>query len=128
MAKSPTLSAAQLQDLKSILEQRHDLLQKQESLDFGSLVKTAKEGIDSEREEFSAPDSNASAEQELTERHTSEMHGIEHAFLRIHQGTYGICVDCQSAIDFPRLLAYPTALRCMKCQEAYELLEKRGHK
>ena len=128
MAKSPVLSDTQLQDLKNILEQRHDLLQKQESLDFGSLIQTAKEGVDPEREEFSAPDATASAEQELTDRHTSEMHGIEHAFLRIHQGTFGICVDCQSSIDFARLLAYPTALRCMKCQEAYELLEKRTRK
>ncbi len=127
MAKVPTLTTSQLHDLKDILETRHDLLQKQESLDFGSLVKTANEGLDSKREEFSASNSNASAEQELTERHTHEIHGIEHAFLRIHLGTYGLCVDCQSPIDFPRLLAYPTALRCMTCQVTYELLEKRGY-
>lgn len=128
MAKSLNLTASQRQDLQSILEKRHVLLQKQENLDFGKLVNTAKEGLDSEREEFSASASTASAEQELSERHTHEMHGIEHAFLRLHSGTYGVCVDCQSPIDFPRLLAYPTALRCMKCQEALELLEKRAHK
>jgi DnaK suppressor protein len=126
MVKTPLLTAAQMQQLSIILETRHDLLQKQASLDFGSLVKTAKDGIDAESTAFFTPNSNASAEQDLTERHTNEMHAIEHAFLRIHQGTYGICVDCQSSIDYPRLLAYPTALRCMKCQEAYEHHEKRG--
>jgi hypothetical protein len=48
MIKPPALTATQLQELKSILEQRRDLLQKQESLDFGGLVKTAQEGTDPE--------------------------------------------------------------------------------
>jgi DnaK suppressor protein len=128
MVKTPPLSAEQLKDLKLILEQRHDLLQKQESLDLGNLVKAANERVNEKREEFSAPRSADATASELSERHNAEMHGIEHAFIRIHQGTYGICSDCQSNIDFPRLLAYPTALRCMTCQETYELSEKRRHR
>lgn len=127
MAQSATLTVGQLQDLIHILEQRHELLQKQESLNFGNLISVAKEGKESEREEVVAQEANASAEQQLSERHTNELHGIEHAFLRIHQETYGTCADCQSTIDFQRLLAYPTALRCMKCQEIYELVARRGY-
>jgi DnaK suppressor protein len=120
------LTPAQLRDLKNILEQRHDLLQKQENLDFRNLVKTATDGIDDKREEFSAPTTTASAEQKLSARHHSEIADIVNALLRIEQGTYAMCIDCQSDIDFPRLLAYATALRCMNCQEAFELAEKRA--
>ena len=125
MLKAPTLIEAQLQDLKQLLEQRHSLLKRQQDLDLVNLVKTAKDGIDEEQKEFSAPESNASAEQELSERHSQEMQGIEQALRRILEGHYGICMDCQSNIDFPRLLAYPSALRCLTCQEAYELAGKR---
>jgi DnaK suppressor protein len=126
MINAQTLNPEQFQDLKNILEQRHDFLQKQESLDSGSLISTAKDGLEPERDEFSASDANGSAEQELQERHTQEMHAIEHAFLRMHQDTYGRCVDCESMIDYARLLAYPTALRCMSCQESFEIVEKRS--
>jgi DnaK suppressor protein len=125
MLKAPTLTKAQLQDLKQLLEQRHALLERQQELELVNLVKTAKDGIDEEQKEFSAPESNASAEQELAERHTHEMQGIEQALQRVSEGHYGICMDCQSNIDFPRLLASPSALRCLTCQEAYELAGKR---
>jgi DnaK suppressor protein len=125
MINAPTLNQEQFQDLKSILEHRHDSLQKQESLDFGSLINTAKDGLEPESDESAASDANASAEQALSARHLQEMHAIENAFLRMQQNTYGRCVDCQSIIDYARLLAYPTALRCMSCQESFEIVENR---
>jgi DnaK suppressor protein len=126
MIKPPSVSHAQIQDLRLILEQRHKLLEAQETLDFNKLVKVSEDGLDAKHEEFSESNLTLAAEQELTQRHSNEMRQIEQAFVRIRQGTFGVCIDCESAIDFPRLLAYPTALRCMVCQEAFELLEKRG--
>lgn len=35
-------------------------------------------------------------------------------------GTYGICTDCGDSIAYERLLAYPTAKRCIHCQRLYE--------
>jgi DnaK suppressor protein len=126
MINPPTITAAQIQDLKRILEQRHELLAAQETLDFSNLVKASEAGVDAKHEEFSESNLTAAAEQELTQRHSTEMKQIEQAFARMRQGTFSICIDCESTIDFPRLLAYPTALRCMSCQEAFEQLEKRG--
>lgn len=40
---------------------------------------------------------------------------------RLAAGTYGICVDCGAAIAFERLLAYPTAKRCIACQREREI-------
>src|ERR671916_1409662 len=39
---------------------------------------------------------------------------------RLHEGTYGICVDCGRRIDDERLEARPQAERCLPCQERAE--------
>jgi RNA polymerase-binding transcription factor DksA len=39
---------------------------------------------------------------------------------RLSVGTYGTCVDCGDRINYERLLAYPTAKRCIHCQRLYE--------
>lgn len=45
---------------------------------------------------------------------------IVRALEMIEEGTYGICVDCGSAISEKRLASFPNATRCLVCQEAYE--------
>ncbi len=55
-------------------------------------------------------------------RDVRELRAIESAYERIARGEGGMCVDCHEAIDFSRLLAQPTALRCLPCQSAVEHL------
>jgi DnaK suppressor protein len=45
---------------------------------------------------------------------------IEHAIARLMSGRYGVCEDCGTEIPRARLLAQPTAIRCMACQAAVE--------
>ena len=45
---------------------------------------------------------------------------LDAALARIADGSYGSCADCGGDIDLERLRAYPTAMRCIKCQEGYE--------
>jgi DnaK suppressor protein len=40
------------------------------------------------------------------------------ALRRIHDGNFGICVDCEGAISPKRLAVVPWAPRCIQCQEA----------
>jgi DnaK suppressor protein len=49
-------------------------------------------------------------------RYVDELKDIEEALLRIAKGEYGMCADCGRSINFKRLLAYPTAKRCLACQ------------
>lgn len=42
---------------------------------------------------------------------------IEEALERIENGSYGICDDCEKPIPEERLLAVPTATRCVPCKE-----------
>ncbi len=54
------------------------------------------------------------------DRHVEEIRDIDAALMRIADSSYGICTDCDEAIDVKRLEAYPTAKRCRPCQENYE--------
>lgn len=49
-----------------------------------------------------------------------DVRDITAARKRVAAGTYGICSDCGEPIVFERLLAYPTAKRCIACQRAHE--------
>lgn len=56
----------------------------------------------------------------ILDRHIQGMRDIEAAFQRIKNGEYGVCVDCGDDVGFDRLQAYPTAKRCIVCQEKRE--------
>lgn len=42
---------------------------------------------------------------------------VERALLRIEQGTYGACVQCGREIPRERMLARPSADRCVRCAQ-----------
>lgn len=74
----------------------------------------------SDQGDESVADALADIAAERAHRQVNEMREIEAARKRMKQGEYGICVDCDEAIKFERLLAYPMALRCVQCQQAHE--------
>lgn len=53
--------------------------------------------------------------------HRTQLRAIEEALLRIVEGTYGTCEDCEEKISIGRLHAIPFALRCVECQEMHEI-------
>ena len=59
-------------------------------------------------------------EHAAVDRETAELRDIEAARQRIDDGDAGICIDCDEAIAFKRLLARPTATRCINCQSVAE--------
>jgi len=54
------------------------------------------------------------------DHHIRDMRDIEATLQRIKEGTFGVCIDCGDDIAFNRLQAYPTAKRCLVCQEKRE--------
>ena len=54
------------------------------------------------------------------QRDAGELQDIAAALERMRAGTYGKCVVCGAVIPEARLDAYPTAKRCIHCQEAHE--------
>jgi phage/conjugal plasmid C-4 type zinc finger TraR family protein len=53
-------------------------------------------------------------------RDAAELRDIVAAEARIAAETYGTCIDCGAPIPFARLAAYPTAKRCLRCQQIRE--------
>ena len=56
----------------------------------------------------------------VIDRHVEEIRDVDAALLRIAAGSYGRCADCSELIEPARLNAYPTALRCHRCQTRRE--------
>jgi DnaK suppressor protein len=59
-------------------------------------------------------------------RDAGELREVEAALGRIAEGTYGECVDCGLPIAHARLVANPSAPRCISCQERVEASQRRG--
>jgi DnaK suppressor protein len=45
---------------------------------------------------------------------------VNTALERLSDGGFGVCKDCGKRIGRPRLLANPTATRCLACQSQFE--------
>lgn len=56
----------------------------------------------------------------IVDRQVHGMRDIEATFKRIKDGKFGECIDCGDDIPFNRLQAFPTAKRCIACQEKRE--------
>jgi DnaK suppressor protein len=54
-------------------------------------------------------------------RDQAELNAISEALNRLDAGRYGLCKDCDEAIDPRRLAAEPFAVRCTGCQSRFEL-------
>lgn len=53
-------------------------------------------------------------------RDIAEIADIDLALQRLANGTYGKCTDCDGPIPEERLKAFPTAKRCLPCQQRHE--------
>ena len=74
-------------------------------------------------DDWAVADAMAGQDIAMVAHDVAEIGEVEAALRRVAEGTYGRCADCDAAIPVARLEAYPTALRCIRCQEA---VERRG--
>ncbi|SFP76188.1 transcriptional regulator, TraR/DksA family [Nitrosomonas cryotolerans] len=56
----------------------------------------------------------------LVDRQINEMREIEVSLKHLSELEFGDCIDCDHEIGFSRLIAYPSAQRCITCQNQYE--------
>jgi len=57
---------------------------------------------------------------EIARRHDETIRDIDAALLRLASPDFGSCLDCGGEIGFGRLMASPTATRCITCQSQHE--------
>lgn len=58
----------------------------------------------------------------LGDREREKIHSIDEALLRIDEGDYGICEECDEDIPLGRLKAMPFTRHCVKCKSDLEKL------
>ena len=51
------------------------------------------------------------------DRESALLRQVKAALRRIHDGSFGTCIACETAISPRRLAAVPWAPRCIRCQE-----------
>ena len=59
----------------------------------------------------------------LGDREREKIHNIDEALLRINDGDYGICEECDEDIPLGRLKAMPFTRHCVKCKSDLEKLQ-----
>ncbi len=117
-------------DKKFVEKQKEKLLESQEKLE-GQLNSFAKQSPQSNNDGEAqvpsfAPSANLEeAADEVEEFNTrlslektleKELEAVKGALDKIKKGKYGICEKCGKPISQGRLMAYPRASTCMKCQ------------
>ena len=87
-----------------------------------ALVLRNRDGITIEKSADQMDEVQYASERDLAirnvDRETVQLREIRAALRRIHEGSYGICVECDTAISSKRLAAMPSARLCIRCQEA----------
>ena len=54
------------------------------------------------------------------DRDSALLRQVRAAMRRIHDGSFGTCIECESAISPKRLVAVPWAPRCIRCQDSVD--------
>ena len=121
---TPALAPAELARLKRELEARRTALRVE--------VKTQLDGSDDDRvvglrnrikesgDEWGVADGLAELDIAEVRHALAELDAVDAALARMRAGTYGECRDCGEPIAVARLSAYPTAMRCVACQQRHE--------
>lgn len=65
-------------------------------------------------------DTASSTDYALVRKDVEDLRDIVAARRRLATGDYGTCADCDQPIGYERLLAHPTAKRCIGCQREHE--------
>lgn len=118
-----TLDHRQLEDLRTILKSRSRQLREEISQtlrksDDEQYTMIADQVRDLEDDSFA--DLMVDVNLAEIDRDLQELRLIDAAFLRMGDGTYGLCDACDSPIEIERLRATPFASRCFDCQSAFE--------
>ncbi len=59
----------------------------------------------------------------LNDRERQKLHNIDEALLRIDEGEYGLCEECDEDIPIGRLKVLPFTRHCVKCKSDIEKLQ-----
>ena len=95
-----------------------------------ALVLRNRDGIAIEKSADQMDEVQYATEREMAirnvDRETALLREVRAALLRIHEGGFGTCLECETPISPKRLAAVPWALLCIRCQEAADRDRQEG--
>jgi len=100
----------------ALLEQVRDALDQSENQQYIELINRAP----ADSADKATGDALADLNLAIIDRHVREIRDIEATRERIAAGGGGVCTECGAEVGYERLLAYPTAKRCIRCQQQHE--------
>lgn len=122
MNSTSTFDKAQLAQLALLLERREaELLATAGEL--RSAIASPAEGAGAEvHDRVEDGDARMQSALELTQlgRQEGELQEVRAALRRLHDGSYGVCEECDEPIPLARLEARPQARLCLVHEEAWE--------
>lgn len=117
------MNKTQLKKFRTLLEEKRD-----------EIVRKAKQTLDEDMtlDADDLPDEMDLASSEYLQSFTFRLRGREKTFLdkinraliKIDEGTFGICEECEEEISVKRLEARPETTLCIRCKEDQERMEK----
>lgn len=117
------LSDEQLAQLKAMLQNRYlelreevrDELERSGNEHYADLAGSVADPGDE-----SVADMLVDVDAAIVDRQINEMRLVEATLNRLAKLDFGNCIECGGEIGFERLMALPTAVRCVRCQELHE--------
>ncbi|MBS0294439.1 MAG: TraR/DksA family transcriptional regulator [Proteobacteria bacterium] len=126
-----TLTDSQREQLRAQLEQRKELLLQELDAVQRDTLDVAAAASQGDLDEPGSPRDQANSmaasmvrDAEAARDH-AELVAVRAALERMADGSYGECTDCGQSVGVARLLAQPSAVRCIACQSK---AEARGHR
>ena len=128
-AAAPAKTGSRYADLKTMLDDRRRELQAEvqgkirgvrEEGSWGGKLNEVLDAVES-----AEADIQEDLEFALVQMKSETLNKVNDALVRLEQGNYGNCFDCDEEIAEKRLRALPFAVRCKDCEEARETAEQR---
>lgn len=121
---NPSLTHEQIRRLRALMDERFQReMAEIQAVTQRSRAEHGWDGVDAyptDPLDAALAEATLAADFAVVQQDVQDVRDILAARGRLATGTYGECVDCGEAISFPRLLAYPTAKRCIECQRVHE--------
>ncbi len=118
------LSDQQQRDLHELLLRRYRLLTQMLRNELHTDGSDAVQATAASDADWTTADVDADLALTRVERDQNELNAVSRALARIDRDEYGKCESCGAAIGYARLLAHPSATRCLACQAQQETASK----
>lgn len=115
-----TINKQQLDLLQQKMAAELAHLTKQSHAEMSPELKMSYIGIDGITGDAAVADTMVDIDNAIIGLHLQKISDLNAALERIANNAYAICIDCGGEIAYQRLLAYPTAKRCIDCQSLHE--------